>query len=99
MQATGYPSSLVRLVEGTVEDTIPAEAPEQIAVLRLDTDWYQSTMHELEHLWPRLVSGGILIIDDYGWWRGSRQATDEFFAGRVLLNRIDPAGSRLVVKA
>lgn len=99
IQATGYPTSLVRLVEGTVEETIPADAPEQIAVLRLDTDWYQSTMHELEQLWPRVVSGGILIVDDYGWWRGSRQATDEFFAGRVLLNRIDPAGSRLVVKA
>lgn len=67
--------------------------------MRLDTDWYESTKHELVHLWPRLSVGGVLIVDDYGWWRGSRQAVDEFFADQpVLLNRIDGAGARLAVK-
>ncbi len=73
-----YPSDRVRFIEGRVEETIPAQAPDQIAILRLDTDWYESTMHELDHLYPRLVSGGVLMIDDYGYWQGSRLATNEF---------------------
>jgi len=76
-----YPQERFHLVEGPVEDTIPAQAPASIAMLRLDTDWYESTHHELIHLYDRLVSGGVLIIDDYGSWQGSRQATDEFLAG------------------
>ena len=77
---TGFSSDRLHLVPGRVEDTIPDSAPSEIAVLRLDTDWYESTRHELEHLYPRLASGGILIIDDYGHWQGARQATDEYLA-------------------
>jgi O-methyltransferase len=61
-------------------------------LLRLDTDWYESTRHELEHLYPRLVSGGVIIIDDYGHWAGARKAVDEYLEKnrvRLLLNRID----------
>jgi hypothetical protein len=98
---TGYPAENIRLIEGKVEDTIPATMPDRIALLRLDTDWYESTRHELVHLYPRLVSGGILIIDDYGHWRGSKEAVDEYFAStgttRPFLHRIDYSG-RLVVK-
>jgi len=78
--ATGYPSSHVQFVKGRVEDTIPGVIPDQIALLRLDTDWYESTKHELIHLYPRLVQGGILILDDYGSWQGARRAVDEYFA-------------------
>ena len=82
-----YPSERVHFVEGKVEDTIPDQAPEGIAILRLDTDWYESTRHELSHLYRRLAPGGVLIIDDYGTWKGSRDATDEFVAetGEPLL--------------
>lgn len=98
MARTGYPEEKLRLVRGAVEETIPHEAPEQIALLRLDTDWYESTKHELEHLWPRLVRGGVLIIDDYGHWQGARKAVDEYFVERpVLLHRVDYTG-RMVVK-
>lgn len=76
-----YPADRVHFVEGDVLKTIPDEAPEQIALLRLDTDWYESTKHELEHLYHRLQPGGVLIIDDYGTWQGSKEATDEFLAG------------------
>ncbi len=76
-----YPQELFHLVEGPVEQTIPDGAPHRIALLRLDTDWYESTRHELEHLYDRLQPGGVLIIDDYGSWQGSKQATDEFIAG------------------
>jgi hypothetical protein len=92
MASTGYPSHLVHFVEGMVEQTVPAQAPERIALLRLDTDWYKSTLHELAHLWPRVVRGGVLIIDDYGYWKGARKAVDEFLSALpepVLLHRID----------
>lgn len=95
MAATGYPQELVRFVKGMVEDTIPSEAPETIAILRLDTDWYASTKHELEHLYPRLSVGGVLIIDDYGHWGGARKAVDEYFAGGVELTAIDYTGRML----
>jgi O-methyltransferase len=97
LATTDHPA--LHFVPGRVEDTVPDQAPDEIALLRLDTDWYESSLHELEHLYPRLVDGGILILDDYGHWSGARQAVDEYFAkDPVLLNRIDYAG-RLVVKA
>lgn len=96
--ATGYPPGRINCVRGRVEQTIPAQLPDRIALLRLDTDWYESTRHELEHLYPRLVSGGVLIIDDYGHWQGCRRAVDEFFRERpILLNRIDYTG-RIAIK-
>lgn len=95
LEATGYPMNLIHLVPGLVEDTLPLRAPEVISVLRLDTDWYGSTKHELEQLYERLSPGGVLILDDYGNWQGCRKAADEFFAGRSLkplLHRIDFTG-------
>ena len=80
MAETGYPQERIHYHVGLVEDTIPEQAPEQIAILRLDTDWYSSTKHELEHLFSRLSPGGVLILDDYGHWDGARKATDEFLA-------------------
>jgi hypothetical protein len=83
--STGYPEEKFVLVEGRVEEAIPNALPSQICLLRLDTDWYESTKHELTHLYPRLVKNGVLIIDDYGHWLGSKQATDEFF-NQLYLN-------------
>jgi O-methyltransferase len=100
MRRTGYPEKKIHYVVGPVESTVPGSAPQEIALLRLDTDWYESTKHELEHLFPRLSQGGVLIIDDYGVFRGSQKATDEFLANSkipVLLTRLDSAG-RMAVK-
>lgn len=100
LYSIGYPREHIHFVAGRVEDTIPDRAPERIALLRLDTDWYASTRHELIHLFPRLVTGGVLIIDDYGHWQGARKATDEYLAEHdapLLLNRIDYTG-RIAVK-
>jgi O-methyltransferase len=100
MNSTGYDPALVHLVKGRVEDTIPEHAPDSIALLRLDTDWYESTKHELEHLFPRLSRHGVLIIDDYGHWQGARKAVDEYFADNkipILLSRVDYTG-RIAVK-
>jgi hypothetical protein len=79
VSATGYPAERLHFVKGPVEETIPATAPERIALLRLDTDFYQSTMHELVHLYPRVSIGGVLILDDYGTWAGQRKAVEEYF--------------------
>lgn len=86
----GHPESHVHVVRGPVEETIPAIVPQQIALLRLDTDWYESTRHELQHLYPLLASRGALLIDDYGHWEGCRRAVEEYFDGdrdRPLLHR------------
>jgi hypothetical protein len=94
-----YPTERIHYVQGPVEETVPGKAPEQIALLRLDTDWYESTKHELDHLYPRLVSGGVLILDDYGYWKGARKATDEWLertGERLLLTRINTG--RIAVK-
>lgn len=99
MAEVPYPEDHVHYHKGLVEETVPSEAPEQISILRLDTDWYASTLHELEHLYPRLSPGGVLLLDDYGWWQGSREAVDEFLAKtgvRLLLLRMDEG--RIAVK-
>lgn len=98
---TKYPSDRVRFIKGNVEHTIPSMMPQQISVLRLDTDWYISTKHELNCLYPKLSVGGVLIIDDYGFWDGARRAVDEYIEDNglhILLQRIDSTG-RLAVKA
>jgi hypothetical protein len=94
-----YPEERVHFVVGQVEETVPEQAPATIAVLRLDTDWYESTKHELDHLYERLSPGGVLIIDDYGTWQGSKEATDEFLEETgepLLLTRV--ARARFAVK-
>ena len=100
MSLSAYPDQNIHYVKGKVEDTIPHLVPEKIALLRLDTDWYESTNHELIHLFPRLVKGGVLIIDDYGYWKGARKAVDEYFEQnniQILLNRMDETG-RIAIK-
>jgi len=96
--STGYPPQRVHLVAGRVEESIPAHAPTSIALLRLDTDWYSSTKHELDHLYPRLAPRGILILDDYGSWAGARQAADEYLpVSELFLARLD-SFARIAVK-
>ncbi|MDF1567440.1 MAG: TylF/MycF/NovP-related O-methyltransferase [Spirochaetaceae bacterium] len=89
-----------RFVPGRVEETLLNEVPDKISVLRLDTDWFESTMMELNVLYPRLSAGGVLIIDDYGHFTGARKAVDDFFKNQgkpVLLHRSDYTG-RVIVK-
>jgi hypothetical protein len=95
LESTGYDRNLLFYIKGKVEDSLPRSAPEQISLLRLDTDWYESTRHELEHLFPRLTPGGVLIVDDYGHWEGCRRAVDEYFRNnkiKIYLNRVDFSG-------
>ena len=99
--STGYPKEKFHFIKGKVEDTIPGNIPREIALLRLDTDWYESTKHELTHLFPLLKPNGVLIIDDYGYWEGARKAVDEYISEKalcILLNRIHFTAGRIAIK-
>lgn len=99
--STGYPVEKIHFIRGKVEETIPQTVPAKLSLLRLDTDWYESTRHELVHLYPILSRAGCLIIDDYGAWQGARKAVDEYFGAMgqpVYLHRIDYTG-RLMIKS
>ena len=93
MLSTAYPETNIIFIKGAVEDTIPQTIPSQIALLRLDTDWYSSTKHELQYLFPKLTTSGLLIVDDYGHWAGAKKAVDEYFTAHpVFLARVDETG-------
>ncbi|HAN74388.1 MAG TPA: macrocin O-methyltransferase [Planktothrix sp. UBA8402] len=81
----------INFIQGDVIETLAKIKPETISVLRLDTDWYESTAVEFQQLYPRLSTGGVLIVDDYGCWAGSRKATDDYFkqVPGPMLTRID----------
>ncbi len=99
LSSTNYPQENIIFVKGKVEETIPKTMPDKISFLRLDTDWYESTLHELTHLYSKITTKGVLIIDDYGHWKGCRKAVDQYFKSNniaPLLNRIDYS-SRLVI--
>ncbi|MBW7858457.1 MAG: class I SAM-dependent methyltransferase, partial [Leptonema sp. (in: Bacteria)] len=101
MNQTGFSNDSIIYIKGKVEDTIPKKlTTKQVALLRLDTDWYESTKHELIYLYPLLSKEGILIVDDYGHWQGCRRAVDEYFEEQkttLMLNRIDYTG-RIAIK-
>lgn len=99
--SASYPADNFKLIKGKVESTIPGEIPTKISLLRLDTDWYESTIHALEHLFPRLVVGGVLICDDYGHWAGVRKAVDQYLKQhkvRMLLHTDAQYGAVIGIK-
>lgn len=101
LERTGYPPDKLQFVPGLVEETLPERSPERLALLRLDTDYYSSTAHEMTHLYPLINPGGVLIVDDYGDFVGAKAAVDEYFASteeHVLLNRIDSTGRSVIVR-
>lgn len=100
MSRTGYPVERCSFVVGSVEETLSHTRPAKIALLRLDTDFYESTKQEMVHLFPLLVPGGVLVLDDYGAWKGARRAVDDYLDAlpyRPLLHRIDFTGRICVV--
>jgi hypothetical protein len=100
MARTGYDPANLHFIQGKVEDTIPGSLPGKLALLRLDTDWFASTYHELIHLYPQLNKDGVLIIDDFGHWEGAKKAVLQYFQEHdmhPLLHRIDETG-RILLK-
>lgn len=100
MRIASYPEEQVHYIVGDVMETLTRSVPEKIALLRLDTDWYESTRHELETLFPRLSHGGVLIIDDYGHWQGAKKAVKEYFAQNNVSIRLYPIdySGRMAIK-
>ena len=86
LNSTGYPQNKLHYIVGDVMETLQDKTliPEKIAILRLDTDWYESSKYELEQMYDNVVTGGVIIFDDYYHWDGQRRATDEFFASRNI---------------
>lgn len=92
MYSTNYDINKIKFIKGDIMETLKVAKPESIAVLRLDTDWYNTTKFELMELFPLLTDNGVLIIDDYGHWKGAKQAVDEYFSENkihMFLNRVD----------
>lgn len=79
MEMTSYPKEHYVFLEGDVRETVLEKSPDQISLLRLDTDTYETTLSELENLYPKLVKGGVLLLDDYGYSKGVRKAVDDYF--------------------
>lgn len=99
----GYDADYLHYHKGWFQNTLPERAHEvgEIAILRLDGDWYASTKICLDYLFDRVVTGGFVIIDDYGSYDGCRKAVDEFIQARGLksfLNHVDFTG-RYLIKA
>jgi O-methyltransferase len=96
-KVVGYDTNHLHYYKGWFQDTLPRHAADvgDIAILRLDGDWYSSQSVCLDYLYDKVVSGGFVIIDDYGWFDGDRRAVDEFMQRkqiRAFLNHIDNAG-------
>jgi hypothetical protein len=92
----GYPEANIHYIVGDVLQTLadPANIPDQIAILRLDTCWYESSKYELEQLYDKVVGGGLIILDDYYHWNGQRKATDEFLQSRNIVVELIPMGDK-----
>ena len=86
LNSTGYPKNNLHYIVGDVMETLKdkSKIPEKIAILRLDTDWYESSKYELEQMYDNVVIGGVIIFDDYYHWDGQRRATDDFFSSRNI---------------
>jgi len=86
LNSTGYPQNNLHYIVGDVMETLKDKnkIPEKIAILRLDTDWYESSKFELEQMYDNVVTGGVIIFDDYYHWEGQRKATDEYFSSRNI---------------
>ncbi|MBI4947284.1 MAG: class I SAM-dependent methyltransferase [Bacteroidetes bacterium] len=101
-EVIGYDKSFLHYHKGWFQDTVPKDALTvgKIAILRLDGDWYASTKVCLDHLFDNVVSGGFVIIDDYGTYEGCKKAVDEFMQSKNIksfLIHID-ASARYFIK-
>lgn len=98
---SNYSKESMKYIVGDVCETLSdlTNIPQKIALLRLDTDWYDSTKKELDVLYDCVVQGGVIIIDDYGHWQGCKKAVDEFFDTRKItpnIEKIDYTGIKII---
>ena len=92
----------VEFVKGLFQETLPLAQSSRIAVLHIDGDWYESVKVCLDFLYDKVVPGGVIQFDDYGYWQGARKAVDEFLEQRQIngsLQRLDYSGRFLIKPA
>lgn len=89
---SAYPSNLIQYHVGDILKT--KFIPEKISILRLDTDWYESTKFELDNFFDKVSIGGVIMVDDYGHWNGCKKAVDEFLLKHpeIEIEKIDYTG-------
>jgi hypothetical protein len=78
----------VQFLKGWFKDTLPAAPIQQLSLIRLDGDMYESTMDAISNLYPKLSRGGFLIVDDYGTWPTCKMAIDEYRARFKIIEPI-----------
>jgi hypothetical protein len=101
LSISSFPVDNIKYIVGDVVNTLNIlhNIPNKISLLRLDTDWYKSTKKELEILYPKLSNKGVLIVDDYGHWKGSKKAVDEYFKNiDITIKNIDYTGIKIIKK-
>lgn len=99
IENTKFPVDNLKIIIGDICETLKNKnnIPDKISLLRLDTDWYKSTKIELEMLYPNLKNDGILIVDDYGHWSGSKKAVNEYFENKKInISQIDYTGIKII---
>lgn len=89
-------SHQIELIAGFVQETLPSSGIEEVAFARIDVDVYEPVRACIEYIWPRLSMGGIIHVDDYGVCPGCRRAVDEYFRGRVSLQKIDYSAVKII---
>lgn len=94
--AEGSNCESVHIIKGWFEETLPGTTVQPIALLHIDSDWYESVRICLETFYDSVPPGGIIIIDDYGLWGGCRKAVDEFFGAKGLKDVLKPSGRTAV---
>lgn len=101
LSKSNFDKNNLKFIIGDISETLlnSENIPKKISLLRLDTDWYKSTKDELFFLYPKLTENGILIVDDYGHWKGSKKAVDEYFDGKnIIIEKIDYTGIKILKK-
>jgi hypothetical protein len=98
LHASDYPKAKIHIIQGLFEDTFPVYSKqiEKVSILHVDCDFYESVKISLETFYDKVVSGGYIILDDYGFWEGAKKAVDEFMEEREidkkLLKKVDRIG-------
>jgi hypothetical protein len=85
----------VSMIKGLVQDTLHIE--QTVAFAHVDVDWYEPVMTCLERVFPKLVSGGSIILDDYHVWGGCRKATDEYLRRVVGQFELDDSAESMKI--
>lgn len=85
---TGNSSGRIRAIKGFFDQTLPHFTPKPIALLRLDGDWYDSTIVCIAKFWDHVAPGGMILIDDYYMWDGCSRAVHDFLSSRKATERI-----------